>query len=292
MLALLQRDGVKLLRSSDHFMCLCPFHREKSPSCHVWEDHLHCYGCATHVDAIEYIRKTRSVGFLEAVELLGGNRYVVPEYRPTPAKPRIEEPTQDFSDLCLSWLGETSEHQVSDLAAKLGVGEEPLWWLGVAWAKPHNAWAFPMRDARQNIIGVRLRDNHGKKWAVKGSKQGLFIPSIDTDKRLFVCEGPTDCAACLSMGFYAIGRPSCNGCLEMVLDFLKANRSISEVVLVTDNDEAGLRGSAALRKEIPVRSYELLLAPKDIRKFVQLGGGNQFINSLLANQVPWRGKGR
>jgi hypothetical protein len=286
LVALMERDGVALKPISGHFRCLCPFHREKTPSCHVWPDHLHCWGCAAHEDAIGYIRKTRSLTFPEAIRVLGGSQMPITTLNRRTKEVMPEPVTRDFSSEATRWLAATTEDQMNDLAAKLGVGTEPLWWLGAGWSSEHRAWSFPMRDGRGTAIGIRLRDDRGKKWAVIGSRQGLFIPCIPPERRVMVTEGPTDAAACLTLGFYAIGRPSCNGSVQHVLDFLRFNRVIREVVLVTDNDGPGIKGADDLRKELPCLSYQILLPPKDIRRFVQIGGGRQMIESMIRQQVP------
>jgi DNA primase len=290
--AALERDGIKLRRCTDHFVCLCPFHREKTPSCHVWLDHLHCWGCNAHEDIIGYLRKTRSLTFPEALRVLGGHEPFV--YHHSTARFIKEAPPKtaprDFSQVAMAWSAGTTEAQMTDLAAKLGTSCEALYWLGCGWAPEHKAWAFPMHDATQRVIGVRLRDERGRKWAVKESKNGLFIPTIAPDRRLIICEGPTDTAAALSIGFYAIGRASCNSGVDLVLGFLKKNRIIREVVLISDNDSPGLKGAAALREQLPVKSWLLMLPMKDIRRYCQLGGERSVIETMVNAQTPMLGK--
>ena len=58
---------------------LCPFHKEKSPSCYLYSDHYHCYGCGEHGDVIDAHQKIKKVDFCTALEDLGRmaglNRY-------------------------------------------------------------------------------------------------------------------------------------------------------------------------------------------------------------------------
>lgn len=37
-------------------MCLCPFHSDKTPSCKVYPDSLHCFGCGEHHDIISFTK--------------------------------------------------------------------------------------------------------------------------------------------------------------------------------------------------------------------------------------------
>lgn len=288
LLALFSRDGNVLRKTTGHSMCVCPFHREKTPSCHIWADHYYCFGCNARGDAITYIRQTRGKTFPEAIELLGGT--VSPwrqEFRPPPTPPVEEKlPETDFRAMARWFSGGVSEEQMEDASYKLGVSSESLWWLGMGWCEESRAWSFPMHDGDGRVIGIRLRTSDGKKFAVTGSRSGIFLPSIEADRRLFIMEGPTDTAAALTLGFYGIGRPSCNGSVEQVLTFLKRNRKIREVVLVTDNDSPGITGADALRQKIPLPTWQLLLPTKDIRRYCQVGGSRKLIESMIHSQLP------
>ena len=49
----LESYGISVNRSG---MCLCPFHSEKTPSCKVYSDSLHCFGCGEHHDIISFTK--------------------------------------------------------------------------------------------------------------------------------------------------------------------------------------------------------------------------------------------
>ncbi|MGN1090372.1 MAG: DNA primase [Huintestinicola sp.] len=63
---------VQLKRSSRDYVCLCPFHSEKSPSCHVnvSKQFFHCFGCGAGGDVITFIMKAENLEYIEAVRLL------------------------------------------------------------------------------------------------------------------------------------------------------------------------------------------------------------------------------
>src|SRR5690348_13670705 len=63
------RDA-KLTRDGDHFRCCCVFHRENTPSLHVWNDHYHCFGCGTHGDVFDYVQKSQHLDFPTALREL------------------------------------------------------------------------------------------------------------------------------------------------------------------------------------------------------------------------------
>ena len=72
--------------------------------------------------------------------------------------------------------------------------------------------AFPMHDGHGDVCGIRTRLADGSKRAVTGSRAGVFLTTVPMDVPAVVCEGPTDAAAALALGFEPIGRPSCAGC--------------------------------------------------------------------------------
>ncbi|TVR85825.1 MAG: DNA primase [Trueperaceae bacterium] len=65
---------------------LCPFHAEKTPSFHVHVDRgfFYCFGCGAKGDAFDYVMRTRGVGFVEALTMLGERTGIAVE----PASPR------------------------------------------------------------------------------------------------------------------------------------------------------------------------------------------------------------
>jgi len=46
-----------------------------------------------------------------------------------------------------------------------------------------------MREASGKMIGIRLRGQDGRKWAITGSRQGLFMSTTNGNPLLFVTEG-------------------------------------------------------------------------------------------------------
>jgi DNA primase len=61
---------VKLARSGRQWKGCCPFHGEKTPSFHVYDDHFHCFGCGAHGDAVSFVMQSQGASFPEAVAQL------------------------------------------------------------------------------------------------------------------------------------------------------------------------------------------------------------------------------
>ena len=182
----------------------------------------------------------------------------------------------DFAKLAADCRKAVRPEALGRLADSLGVSAASLGRLGIGWSTRRRAWSFPMREAQGQVVGIRLRLASGRKLSVKGGKEGLFVPEgLDLGGRLLVCEGPTDCAALLDLGFPAVGRPSCAGGARHVVALVR-RLSVPEVVVVADGDAPGQRGAdslaAALVAYCPaVRVMTPPAGSKDVRAWKQRG---------------------
>lgn len=215
--------------------------------------------------------------------------YVPVNHAPVKSIVNFDYINKQFQSAC---VGDVLNH----IAIRLGVYAKSLIQIGIGFSKEHEAYSFPMFDGDGKVIGIRLRNNEGEKWAVKGSKGGLFIPDCDTQPIAFLCEGPTDAAALLTMGFYSIGKPSCNTGVEQIKVALK-RLGIHRVVIVSDNDSIkefgnrpGVEGAKRLKKELGLMSVIWIPTGrvKDVREFLGFVGiesGYRMIQNDLSQKV-------
>ena len=240
-------------------------------------------GIVCHCMRIVSDRPARGGGWIHRID----GRPLTHSPRPEPVEP---------PDLGAIYAGFQAVPELAGHARELGVSVESLNRLGTRWARIQQAWAYPMRTPGGKIVGIRLR-YPDKKRSVKGGKEGLFVPDGtvgDLVEQVLVCEGPTDTAAALDMGFYAIGRPSCRGSV----DYLKTVCAGRDVVVVADNDapktgpdgtvlRPGQDGAEALVRELlPVTHSVKLILPlrgKDLREWKQLGCTGAVLRVVIRN---------
>lgn len=176
----------------------------------------------------------------------------------------------DFEKLAEECEHRLSFHERRRFANSLGVSESSLLAMQVGRMKSPDAYTFPMRDASDRVIGIRLRLMNGKKLSVRGGREGCFIPRGaigDETTEVIICEGPTDTAAILSSGYPAIGRPSCRGGKDILLQILRKR----DAVIFADDDGPGLSGANDLAESL-VRNrsaVRICCAPrgKDVREW-------------------------
>ena len=169
-------------------------------------------------------------------------------------------------------------------AVELGVNMDALERLQPGYDSFNKAAGFPMRDPDGKVVGIRLRNSNGDKWAVSGSHDGLFFdPSLvlGGDRELVVCEGPTDTAAAYTLGLPAAGRSSCGTGLEM-LKALCSRLKARLVTIVSDSDSPkhkpdgslwrpGIEGAMILGSKLG-RIHRVIVPPKkDLRDWVGSG---------------------
>jgi hypothetical protein len=203
-----------------------------------------------------------------------------------PAAPKRYLSATKIGNTFTQFARTTTDEQVAGLANKLGVSSEALRAIGafVYWVDSdeyRTVWGFPMFDGAENFAGIRLRSDDGEKWALKGSRQGIFIPDVELQGEVLVVEGPTDAAAAASLGFYAIGRPSCTGGIREIKEFCQ-RRGIKRLTVLADNDGPGISGARAFcgQMGLPVR---LVVTPaKDSREWVRNGATRQAVEACLA----------
>ncbi len=148
-----------------------------------------------------------------------------------------------------------------------------------------------LRSGRR-LIGVRTRPEKGnKKYAIKGSKNGLFIPNnLKSTGVVFVCEGESDTAALLTCGIPAVGRPSCHCGGRLLAELLKEN----EVVVCVDRDGVGRKGAKQLHQYLkPHVSDVIMLEPpekyKDMREWLHGEGKKEVYDTAeRLSQKTWR----
>jgi hypothetical protein len=191
--------------------------------------------------------------------------------------------TQDFGRLSAHYQSQLTSERLHTLARSLGLSAGSLQRLRLGW--DGSAYTLPMSDAFGKITGIRRRFPNGGKASVKGSKTGLFIPiDLAGSGLLLLCEGPTDTAAALDLGFDALGRPNCNSVVKMTVAPAKGQ---TEIVIVADNDTAGRTGAEKLAGTLALccPCVKIVVPPdgiKDLRQWFNAGLTSEALREIIS----------
>ncbi len=121
-------DGVQWRRNgAAKWVGLCPLHKEKTPSCHVWtgrdgHERFKCFGCGKGGDVVDYWQASRGAEWARAVEELAGlagltsgvepsERRVVRPAAPPPALSPMEGEIRARWDEGVAFLVASEEEQ-------------------------------------------------------------------------------------------------------------------------------------------------------------------------------------
>lgn len=194
---------------------------------------------------------------------------------------------QDWNAMARQLEESLDDETVLGAEQSLGVSAHSLWRLGMGLCRVRSALSFPMFDKPDHAVGIRLRTADGKKFAVSGSTNALFVPrQIKGDGFLLIVEGPTDTAAALDLGFDAIGRPSCSAAVAATVKVVE-ELGHRDIVVLANYDDAKVRPSggvffpgqegakklAAELVALPGRSVRVVypLKGKDVRQWKAAG---------------------
>lgn len=190
------------------------------------------------------------------------------KYVPRHVEP--ERPAIDARKMMREFEPDTTFQKLQCLALSLHVSVDSLRVLGCQRAERYRAWAFPMFNGSGQMAGIRLRGDNGDKFAVTGSRSGIFLPQTQPAKTAWIVEGASDTAALLTLGLWGFGRPQCSGCVSIITATI-ARLSIREVIIIADSDNPGVNGAESLSKELNV-PHRLFVPPtKDLRDLLQAG---------------------
>lgn len=246
---------------------------------------------------VESKRRIGDAGWLHGVRRPDEAAWVFrppkPEERPTiDWQARHEQAMQAVDS-----LPRRSGLTIEALAVQVGLSEAALGCIEVGCIPERLCWTFPMRDDTGAVIGLRTRTIDGRKYAVPGSRNGLFLPVAVEGGEGTICveEGPTSTAAVVEMGMDCIGRPSCSACVDMTVRWLAKQRR--PVCIIANADSAhdiagkvvfpGQEGARALASalvgQVPSVKVILPLRGKDSREWLRSGGTRyQLVQAIRA----------
>ena len=238
----------------------------KSLPCPICGRIKYCMVCDTG-DAVVCTRnsegsvKTLSYGFLHFLQ-----DSVRPAYIPK-SKPVEHSPDKIKADYNVMFR---AGRFLSPLADQLQITVRTLIQMKVRTDSVKGHWCFPMYDQFLQLIGLKCRNLARKKWCVKGSRLGIYMSTafIPTQP-LVICEGESDTAALLNLGYNVIGRASATSCVEIIAALVRNPK----VFIVADTDSSGIGLSSAKQLAARVENSSIIYNAdfKDVREWIASG---------------------
>lgn len=178
-----------LKRSGRDSVCLCPFHSERTPSCHIYSDSqsFYCFGCGAGGSVFTFIQLIEHLDFPESVKFLAQRAGIpVPENGDDKAaekKQRILEMNREaarfYRDVLLSGGGREGREYLfgrgltENTIRKYGLGFAPDEWSAL---KEHMLAAG---YGEEELIGAALLKKGGKGNSYDKFRHRVMFPIID-----------------------------------------------------------------------------------------------------------------
>jgi CHC2 zinc finger len=276
----LEAQGFELRRkgSSGEFVCLCPFHQEKTPSFTIYPDnHAYCYGCKWHGSVIDFVREWFGCrNIREAVQRLVGEPLPMRGGGPVGNSTRPEKRAPyRLNHVDLRRMPKAARLLAGDqdLIHRL-VTERPEWTpeaiRGAALDGDLGFEDGKLLFGYRHGIKARWTDPSGKRiirWLCGGAngecwRQTLLLGS---HRLIYFDEGETDALTLLSLEFEEPGK-------SLILALASAS-SLPEpkpfrgrtIVILTDPDTAGEQAAKKLRLSLePVAVSVVTISLREI----------------------------
>lgn len=286
-------EGLKLKEKT----ILCPFHSEKTPSCHIYpEGRFYCYGCHEHGSIFTLYMEINSVSFPVAVQQLAEKAgvTVTGERSNMPGTP-LNELKKEFSE-AMRVARENFKKLPNNHPAKMEVSMRGLDWknIDLGFNPPITRHAkqlgltskkgMPLFEGRLCFI---LSDETGQEVGLSGRKlngiqtplQGKYVNSPSTvlfkkssylygldqakyyikqSRKIYIVEGAFDLAAARKLGINNTVATLGTALTENHVKLIEQLKAIP--VLLFDNDGAGLKAIKETYKYPYIRGNGYALA--------------------------------
>lgn len=286
-------EGLKLKEKT----ILCPFHSEKTPSCHIYpEGRFYCYGCHEHGSVFTLYMEINSVSFPVAVQQLAEKAgvTVTGERSNMPGTP-LNELKKEFSE-AMRVARENFKKLPNNHPAKMEVSMRGLDWknidlgfnppitrhakqLGLTSKKGmplfEGRLCFILSDESGQEVGLSGRKLDGIQTTLQGKyvnspstalfKKSSYLYGIDQSKyyikrssRIYIVEGAFDLAAARKLGLNNTVATLGTALTENHVKLIEQLKAIP--VLLFDNDDAGLKAIKKTYKYPYIRGNGYALA--------------------------------
>ena len=198
-------ERLKLKREGREYVCLCPFHQERTPSFKINDAKglFYCFGCGVGGDIFDFVQHYDKCDFTTACEYLGGQKVpsgkpplklVKPAIEPLRSAPAPEDHIWfEAGDAILAWKPEDNR---------------------TITYRPDNVWAYTDVDGGLTSYVIRINFDNGKKifvplrpvyrgdeivWATAhpDPPRPLYgLHRLKEGGEVFICEGEKAADAC------------------------------------------------------------------------------------------------
>ncbi len=287
---LLRTLNVEIVKTRDGWLdCLCPLHPEKNPSFSINRDS--CRWICRHGDqkggALDLVIIVKGISSSEAAKYVKGLPTTDPGdeavFRAIAAIGRDKPVVTDLAEWDARFRS-LDPGVMSEYLFERGFDERDMRDFEVRFDAEQERLVWPIRDENANLIGYCARKLPGstkqRYLYPRGFQRALFPLSFHSGSSVVLCEGPLDAMWLHKHGY--------NGLAMLGSALTNAQRAwlfarVSDVTIMTDNDETGIATRSKLVKQLSGLNVSLALLPEH-RKDVQECTRDEIDDSLATKQ--------
>lgn len=261
-----------------HNKCLCPFHSERTASCHIEKEYFKCFGCGAGGDVIKFVQLLFGLSFYDAVNKIADDFSVGAEHRRKQSAQEVIQAQRTARQRELWRKKETAARMASaadytqyyrkcreglfnplahDYLSKRGISIETAkrFWIGFDEnADParsgHKCPRIIIPVSKCFFIGRSVDPSTEKKYQKmnsKGSSPDIFNQKViwSQTQPVFVVEGVFDALSVEEVGGTAVSLNSASNA-SLLLKLVTEKRPAAPIIICLDADDAGQTGSTML----------------------------------------------
>lgn len=240
-----------------------PCHGERTPSCDIGlkrkSIRYKCFGCGASGGSIDFVMLMEKLDFLAACDRLS-------------ALFGIQKPQSKKKEYPWAYVEYLEEH---------GLTPEQFEKFGYYSRQYRGSLAIKVETGiRYRILSVK---EGGEKYRNKsGTKTCIFKTAMPINGIVFLCEGEVDAISLFTNASVAAWSLTC-GALTFPDELVSHFKNISFVLILYDNDEAGIKGANLAASKLRDRSRIVRLphGTKDIGGFFGQGGTKEDFEKLI-----------
>lgn len=300
-------DYVKLKKSGADYEACCPFHDEKTPSfkVHTAKQIFKCFGCGTSGDAVAFVMKHQQKTYPEALEILAKRYNIAIEYDTPQPKREYKRPQMPKFGLSTTALTYLSSRKISpEICQQFKVSTTTEWMPKAKLEVECICFNYFRKD---ELINVKYRAKD-KDFKLAKDAELIFynLDSLKNAEYAIIVEGEVDA---LSVAECYKNKPNKkktgivsvpNGAnvqgamkLEYLDNCYKEFEHIKQIILFTDNDEAGVKLRDELGRRLGYNRCFIVVnykGFKDANEILCKAGEEDVMNAIAtATEFPIKG---
>ena len=242
----------RLIETNGQRKALCVSHSEKTPSLHVYDDHVHCFGCRFHGDVVDVWAVQRRIDrpIEAALDLAREFNVQLPAFSEEGGRKAEMRRRKEEKDLA------TARMLLKRLKDEISGGWAAVeWWEGRGFTSelrnrfllsgtPETA-VIPFWRRGGRIFGfIRRHLDEGPKYQNPEGEKSLFVPT-PIKGELFLVEGYIDALAVAATDRNAIAVGGTNISDAQRAELQRIVQEGATIYILPDNDESGAEAARA-----------------------------------------------